>query len=66
MGSSNVWAALRPLSSAHTTALRGCFEEKPSHSTKIGQGRSFAGMMSRYTKPGIGDSTTTSLKGRWR
>jgi len=30
MGSSNVWAALRPLSSAHTTGLRGCFEEKPS------------------------------------
>ena len=29
MGSSNVWAALRPLSSAHTTALRGCFEENP-------------------------------------
>ena len=30
MGSSNnVWAALRPLSSAHTTGLRGCFEENP-------------------------------------
>ena len=29
MGSSNVWAALRPLSSAHTTALRGCSKKNP-------------------------------------